>query len=147
MYCKLIKLINGDNIIVTTDDDCSSFKDKEFLNCVDPVQVGTVRFPKGDMVVETYVLQPWIKMSLDDMVRIPISSIVVAVDLQDSAISQYQIYVEDIQKLNENSEGLNAESFEDDHEVYDDFINAVLGNDNEDDDDDRVRRTDSRTLH
>lgn len=147
MYCKFLKLINGDNLIVTTDDDCKSFKDKEFLNCVDPVQVGTVRFPKGTMVIESYVLQPWIKMSIDDVVQIPISSIVVAVDVQDSAVVQYQQFVEDTSQLNDDTEYADSELYEDDPEMFDDFLNAVMGSDNEDDDDDRTSRVDTRTLH
>lgn len=146
MYCKFLKLINGDNLIVTTDDDCKTFKGKEFINCVDPVQVGTLRFPRGSMIVESYVLQPWIKMSIDDLVQIPVSSIVVAVDVQDSAFNQYKKYIEEYSNINDLNSYDQLE-FDKEHEAFDDFLDAVLGSDNEEEEDDRIGRADNRTLH
>jgi hypothetical protein len=143
MFCKYLKLINGENLIVTTDDDCKTFKGKEFLNCVDPVQVGTIKFPRGSMVIESYVLQPWIKMSVDDVVQIPVKSIVVAVDVQDMAFKQYKKFVEEYANLDtELQEALDYE----DQQDFEDFIDSVLGSDNEEEDDDRTGRAD-RTLH
>lgn len=143
MFCKYLKLINGENLIVTTDDDCKTFKGKEFLNCVDPVQVGTIKFPRGSMVIESYVLQPWIKMSADDVVQIPVKSIVVAVDVQDMAFKQYKKFVEEYANLDtELQEALDYE----DQQDFEDFIDSVLGSDNEEEDDDRTGRAD-RTLH
>lgn len=143
MFCKYLKLINGENLIVTTDDDCKTFKGKEFLNCVDPVQVGTIKFPRGSMVIESYVLQPWIKMSVDDVVQIPVRSIVVAVDVQDMAFKQYKKFVEEYANLDtELQEALDYE----DQQDFEDFIDSVLGSDNEEEDDDRTGRAD-RTLH
>lgn len=143
MFCKYLKLINGENLIVTTDDDCKTFKGKEFLNCVDPVQVGTIKFPRGSMVIESYVLQPWIKMSVDDVVQIPVRSIVVAVDVQDMAFKQYKKFVEEYANLDtELQEALDYE----DQQDFEDFIDSVLGSDNEEEDDDRTGRAD-RILH
>lgn len=143
MFCKYLKLINGENLIVTTDDDCKTFKGKEFLNCVDPVQVGTIKFPRGSMVIESYVLQPWIKMSVDDVVQIPVKSIVVAVDVQDMAFKQYKKFVEEYANLDtELQEALDYE----DQQDFEDFIDSVLGSDNEEEDDDRTGRAD-RILH
>jgi hypothetical protein len=144
MYCKFLKLINGDNIIVTTDDDCLTFKGKEFLNCVDPVQVSTVRYPRGSMVIETYVLQPWIKMSMDEAIQIPVSSIVVAVNVQELAFKQYKRYVEEFADMDEEFQ--QSLDFEDEEEEFDEFLNAVLGSDNEEEEDDRIGRAE-RTLH
>ena len=143
MFCKYLKLINGENLIVTTDDDCQTFKGKEFLNCVDPVQVGTIKFPRGSMVIESYVLQPWIKMSIDDVVQIPVSSIVVAVDVQELAFKQYKKFVEEYANL--DTELLDASEFSED-EDFQDFLDTVLGSDNEEDEDDRIGRAD-RTYH
>ena len=143
MFCKYLKLINGENLIVTTDDDCKTFKGKEFLNCVDPVQVGTIKFPRDSMVIESYVLQPWIKMSVDDVVQIPVRSIVVAVDVQDMAFKQYKKFVEEYANLDtELQEALDYE----DQQDFEDFIDSVLGSDNEEEDDDRTGRAD-RILH
>jgi hypothetical protein len=144
MYCKYLKLINGDNIIVTTDDDCSTFKGKEFINCVDPVQVSTVRYPRGTMIIESYVLQPWIKMSINEAIQIPVSSIVMATNIQELAFKQYKRYVEEFADIEEELQ--QSLEFEDEQEEFDEFLNAVLGSDNEEEEDDRIGRAD-RTLH
>lgn len=140
MFCKLLKLTNGENLIVTTDDACETFKNKEFLDVVDPVQVGVIRMPRGNMIIESYVLQPWIRMATTDVVRIPVHNIIVAVDLQDSAKTQYEEFVntsgkiefvpgglEDIPEVDEEAdddEDLITNMFNDDEEEYDGYTTS-----------------------
>ena len=95
MYCKYIKLTNGEDILATTDDDCKTFEGKEFLSIVDPVLITTFKYPRGEMVVERYVMQPWIRMASDDLIRIPTKSIVLAVDVKDTTFDQYVEYIEE----------------------------------------------------
>jgi hypothetical protein len=110
MYCKYLKLTNGENIIVSTDDNCETFNNKEFIDIVDPVLISSFRFPKGNMVVESFVMQPWIKMAKKDVMRIPVNNIVVATDVQEMAVSQYKTFVEE--SVNEVSNELTEEDIE-----------------------------------
>lgn len=144
MECKFLKLANGDNIIAMTEDSCDSFENKEFLNVIDPVQVGTVRIPRGSMVIETYVLQPWIKMAVKEGVKIPTRSIVAAVNILEDAVNQYKQYVEDTKGLT-----LRVEELEDDDSdiSFDDFLDEVLNTNDEEDDDVRYRTSDGKTIH
>jgi len=144
MFCKYLKLTNGDNLIVTTDDDCQTLKGKEFLICADPVQVGTLRVPRGSMIIESIVLQPWIKISVDNVIKIPVTSILVAVDVHEIAYNQYKNFVEEYENYNfEISEDMESNDY---REKFQDFLDNIMGQDNEEDEDDRIRRTD-RTYH
>jgi hypothetical protein len=99
MYCKYLKLTNGEDILVTTDDDCQTFIDKEFIPVVDPVLITTFKYPHGEMVVERFIMQPWIRMAREDLIHIPTKSIVLAVDVKDSTFEQYIEYVDECANL------------------------------------------------
>lgn len=92
-YCKFLKLFNGEEIIVTTDNDCSDFKNEKYLHVIDPVEIKAISMARGPMVVETHVMQPWIRLAKDDIIQIPTDSIVVAVDVEDDVIKQYAKFV------------------------------------------------------
>ena len=129
MYCKFLKLTNGENIIVSTDDDCETFVNKEFIDIVDPVLISSFRFPKGNMVVESFVMQPWIKMAKKDVMRIPVNNIVVATDVQEMAVSQYKTFVDE--SVNEVSSELTEDDIEETLNEY--FSDAGDGEEEEED--------------
>lgn len=141
MYCKLLKLTNGENIIVTTDDNCESFKDKEFIDAVDPIEVSTVQIPNGHVMIESYILKPWMRMATSDIFRIPTKSIVVAADLHENARLQYEEYLN--ATSNESFELLGEEEQTED-ERFEEFLDQVLNNDEEEED---GNGRDTRTLH
>lgn len=154
MYSKLLKLTNGDNIIVTTEDACDTFKDKEFIEFTDPVQVGVMRFPKGTRIVETYILQPWIKFAVNVKYKLPVHNIIIATDLHDGAIEQYHEYL--VENSNQEIQAAEQELDEQDYEdqendprdAFENFLNMVLNNESEEEDDDGNYRTRAgRTLH
>jgi hypothetical protein len=135
MYCKFLKLTNGENIIVSTDDDCKTFINKEFIDIVDPVLISSFRFPKGNMVVESFVMQPWIKMAKKDVMRLPVNNIVVAADVQEMAASQYKTFVDE--SVHEVSKELTEEDIE---ETLDEYFSDA-GNSEEDEEDGPTDRT------
>lgn len=146
MFCKLLKLTNGESLIVTTDDACDTFKDKEFLDVVDPVQVGTIRVPRGNMIIESYVLQPWIRMAKADLVKIPIHNIIVAVDLQDQAKEQYEDFVKTSGKI-EFTPGGPDEVPEIENEEMEEMLNSFISNDDEEEEDGYNYRKNTRSIH
>jgi hypothetical protein len=135
MYCKFLKLTNGENIIVSTDDNCETFADKEFIDIVDPVLISSFRFPKGSMVVESFVMQPWIKMAVKDVMRLPVKNIVVATDVQEMAVVQYKSFVEE--SVNEITSELTEEDIE---ETLNEFLSDA-GDGEEDQEDGPTDRT------
>jgi hypothetical protein len=93
MHYKFFKLINGEDIIAVTDDPCETFEDKEFIDIVDPVLICAYRIPREKGIMETYVMQTWMKMAVQDVISLPVASILIAVDVQPKVIEQYDIFV------------------------------------------------------
>lgn len=112
MYCKYLKLTNGEDILVTTDDDCATFQGKEFITVVDPVLITSFKMPQDEVIVERFIMQPWIRMAKQDLINIPTKSIVLAVDVKDSTQEQYIEYVEEcvsLEPILEEKENLDNE--------------------------------------
>lgn len=95
-HVKYIKLVNGENIIVTTDTDCKNFKDNKVIMVVNPIQIVSLKLNQGPLIVESFAMSPWIKMAMEDAIELPTESIVVAVDLHPQAVEQYKKFVEDL---------------------------------------------------
>jgi len=148
MHCKFLKLTNGEDIIVQTDDICDTFKDKEFINIIDPVLIASMRIPRGAVIIESYIMQPWIKMAKSDVVQLPTKNIIVAVDIHKEAEEQYLKYVEESnsQELDSANEIQFEEEEETENVTLEDYINS-LGDDTEEEDDRLPRTRVGRILH
>lgn len=92
-YHKFLKLSNGEDIIATTDNDCKDFKKEKSIFVYDPVQISTIRISQGSYYVESFTMQPWIKLAKTDIIEIPTESIIVAVDVQDKVVTQYEMFL------------------------------------------------------
>lgn len=112
-YCKFVKLVNGDEIIVTTDNDCNDYKNDRYLSVIDPVEVRSMQMVRGPHIVETHIMQPWIRMAKDDIVQIPTENILVIVDVRDDIVNQYTKFLNQQQDSNEPARGDIGELIED----------------------------------
>lgn len=142
MYTKLLKLTNGDNLIVTTDTACQDFKKLPAISVLDPVLINTLKFNRGPYIVETYTMQPWIKIAKKDIINIPTENIIVAVDIQDDVEEQYRKFVDDT---------AGEDQLISDQEAVEDMVEQLLEDEDEDfeeidDDEPRKPRTQT-TLH
>jgi len=147
MHCKFIKLNNGEDIIVQTDDTCESLNNKEFISVIDPVLIASMRMPRGPVVIETYIMQPWIKMAKADVIQIPTKNIVVAVDVHELAEKQYLDYIEETNKQKKSDSAGNFETEEEEEEMtFEEFYNS-LREDSEEEDDGNTRTKSGRTIH
>lgn len=146
MHYKLLKLINGEDIIVTTDDNCDTFLNKEFIYVVDPIQITSIRLPRGTMIVESHILQPWLKMVKSDVIKIPTKSIVLAMDLTDSAIVQYKQYVMDVGTETVTKQETLDFDFDEEEDSLDALLQSVLEDSEEEDGTTRTTR-DGKTIH
>lgn len=140
MYCKLLKLSNGETILGYTNNSCNDL-DTGFVEVQNPVLVSSVRVPMNQMVVETFVMQTWIKMTSSHFVKIPARNVVVAVDVEERAEFQYKQYLSEVEKNKlTDSEMQQIMSDLENHEEEEFFD---LTEDEEDD----GRNTDGPTLH
>lgn len=115
MYCKLLKLINGESVIGYTESDCNTLE-KGFIELRDPVLVSSIRVPMERVVVETFVMQTWLKMSSSNIVKVPVSSVIVATDVLEKVESQYKHYLAEMSNIKLTDEELQtlAESSQED---------------------------------
>jgi hypothetical protein len=143
MQCKFLKLTNGDDIIAMVNDEYISTTTASHIQIQDPVMVSSARFPRGNMIVETYLMQPWIKLSRSNIMVIPTSTIVAAVDITDSAIEQYNQFLE----MTNSEEEIDTRHIEavPSEDIFKQLMEAVAYRDESDEEEEDDGAT--RTLH
>lgn len=93
MYCKFLKLTSGENLIVSTEDDCVELVDKKYVEVSEPVEIHSMKMPYAGGVIESYIMQPWLKMSAKEVLRIPAHNILVATNVMEKAETQYKQFI------------------------------------------------------
>lgn len=106
-YCKFIKLSNGEDIIAVTNNDCKDFKSEKIIVVNDPVLIRTIKIARDSYLMESFTMQPWIKLAKERTIEIPTESIIVAVDIDDMVYEQYTTFLTEY-----NSDTGSEESFE-----------------------------------
>ena len=147
-YCKYMKLTNGENIIVTTDNDCKQFKQHKTINIVNPVELAVLRVTNGPMVMESMTLQPWIKVAPNDVIEVPTESILLVTDVKEEAIEQYKTFLVEYQNLLEQRKNQEQQVDQNDLDFLDDMFEEL--HQTEDDHDQEIDyeyKTIKRTIH
>jgi hypothetical protein len=111
-FFKFLKLSNGEDIIATTDSNCENFKEQKSIFVYDPVLINTIRLAQGPYMVETFTMQPWIKLAKDDIMEIPTESIVVAVDIDDKVVTQYEMFLNEYNNPSQEFNQINEEELD-----------------------------------
>jgi len=148
MYCKIIKLTNGEDLIADTADDCSNLHKQNYIEVTDPVAIETVKMPFNGMLIETYVMRPWIKLSKDNVLQIPVTSILVATDVIEKAEEQYRDFIVKYNNFEEQVDGfddLDDESMPSDDDVLNNYFEML--EEIEDDENDSRPSSRSKTYH
>lgn len=123
LYYKFLKLTTGEGIICTTDDPCDDWYDRKTIAILNPVTLNTIKFPKEDMVVESYLLYPWLSFTDDSVIEIPTSRIVVALNLKPGLIKNYQDYI--MYRSSDDSENYSSEYTEEEQAIIDEIMNNL----------------------
>ena len=93
MYCKFLKLTSGENLIVSTEDECIDLADKKYIEVSEPVEIHSMKMPYAGGVIESYMMQPWLKMSAKEVLRIPARNVVVVTNVLERAETQYKQFI------------------------------------------------------
>ena len=93
MYCKFLKLTSGENLIVSTEDECIDLADKKYIEVSEPVEIHSMKMPYAGGVIESYMMQPWLKMSTKEVLRIPARNVVIATNVLERAETQYKQFI------------------------------------------------------
>ena len=93
MYCKFLKLTSGENLIVSTEDECMDLVDKKYIEVSEPVEIHSMKMPYAGGVIESYMMQPWLKMSAKEVLRIPARNVVIVTNVLEKAETQYKQFI------------------------------------------------------
>ena len=140
MYCKFIKLTSGENLIVSTEDDCNELDMKSYIEVSEPVVIHSMRMPYGGGFVESYIMQPWLKMSTKEVLRLPVRNIIIATNLLEKAESQYKQFIVEYENFEIATEEDIDEALAGDVDINGNEIT-------EEDDNDSWTSSGARTLH
>ena len=108
MYCKFLKLTSGENLIVSTEDECIDLADKKYIEVSEPVEIHSMKMPYAGGIIESYMMQPWLKMSAKEVLRIPARNVLIATNVLERAETQYKQFIIEY----ENSEMASEENIE-----------------------------------
>jgi hypothetical protein len=140
MYCKFLKLTSGENLIVSTEDECDKLDEKRYIEVSEPVVIHSMRMPYQGGFVESYIMQPWLKMSSREVLRIPVCNIIVATNLIEKAEFQYKQFIVEYENFEIATEEDIDEALAGDVDINGNEIT-------EEDDNDSWRRGSDRTYH
>jgi hypothetical protein len=152
---KYLKLSTGDNIVCKTDDDCKNLFDRNTISVSDPVVLNAVRVPRGEVLVESYIMYPWFSFSKEKTYEISTKQIILAVNINDNLKENYIGYLktQEEKEKEDNDDPIIIDDDEEENEsLLDQLLNALgedIHEDTERHDDfiaGRSRRT-SRTIH
>ena len=140
MYCKFLKLTSGENLIVSTEDECIDLADKKYIEVSEPVEIHSMKMPYAGGIIESYMMQPWLKMSAKEVLRIPARNVVIATNVLERAETQYKQFIIEY----ENSEMASEEDIEQALSGDDDSSEIEIS---EEDENDSRSSSGAHTLH
>jgi hypothetical protein len=140
MYCKFLKLTSGENLIVSTEDECMDLADKKYIEVSEPVEIHSMKMPYAGGVIESYMMQPWLKMSAKEVLRIPARNVVIATNVLEKAESQYKQFIIEYDSLEMATEEDIEQALSGDDDSSDNEIS-------EEEDNDSWSSGGERTLH
>ena len=140
MYCKFLKLTSGENLIVSTEDECDELDKKKYIEISEPVVIHSMKLPYAGGFIESYIMQPWLKMATKEVLRLPVRNIIIATNLLEQAESQYKQFIIEHDNLEMATEEDIDEALSGDVDIDGNEIT-------EEDDNDSWRRGSDRTYH
>lgn len=150
---KYLKLVNGDNIICKTTDDCKTLTGKKLLCVKDPVILHQLRLPKNDILVESYIMYPLFSFAEENVYEIPVSQIVVATNIRETLKKNYTEYLMQREQAESEEEEetetitlQDADDF-DDKEYEDEMIKQILEGDSDENSSTGTGRNSRKTIH
>ena len=140
MYCKFLKLTSGENLIVSTEDECMDLADRKYIEVSEPVEIHSMKMPYAGGVIESYIMQPWLKMSAKEVLRIPARNVVIVTNVLEKAESQYKQFIIEYDSLEMATEEDIEQALSGDDDSSDNEIS-------EEEDNDSWSSSRARTLH
>ena len=144
---KILKLVSGEDIVCTIENYSRNIRQREYIVVKNPVLLNQVRIPRGPVIVESYILSPWVALSPNEEFEIPTQHIIVVSDAKETLQDNYNTFIES-RKNNLESADTDDDSDFDLDETIDNFLKR---NESEDDAEDEIEtyrgNSSGRTIH
>lgn len=121
-YIVVIKLNNGEEIVCAIDDTSYDIENK--LIIFEPAVIRTQRIAAKNRIIESYVLEQWMKFCDDIGFELSTTAILVMADAQDELCHHYYNFIKNLKtksksdqlpNLEEEEENFEEEDYEDDN--------------------------------
>lgn len=144
-YFKLLKLVTGEDIICTTNENLENILPNSVITIMNPAIVQLVRYPRGAKIFENYVIQPWVRYAVQEKYTIMTNNIVAVTDLNAPTMKCYVNFLNieksstiDIDRMDDN------ESYENKLENFFKELSSIIG---DDDAEEKSTTRNTKTLH
>jgi hypothetical protein len=127
LYFKYIKLSSGESIVCTTTDNYENVYKQKTISVYEPVVLNPMRIPRGDVLVESYIMYPWFSFSQELEYKIPTSQIVLMVNIKENLKANYLRY---LSQQDDSDDLLEDDYTEDEEGMIEEFLNN-FGEDND----------------
>ena len=150
---KLLKLTSGETIVCSTEDTCNDLSKKKTITITNPVALNHVRIPRGSVLVESYIMLPWMSFTENNIFEVSTSQIIVAATIKEELRKNYIEYI--ISRNKEDSDQEDDLEFEEIpegetiHELLETLEKEMGNYENEEDsgEDSRRPKRGNRILH
>jgi hypothetical protein len=137
----LLKLTSGETVIGHVDNH-SNIYDRRFVTIKNPAILNHVRIPKGNFLLESYILLPWCSFSSEEYFNIPTSQIITAAKVKEELKNNY---IDFIMRKNDKSSSEEETVLDfDEDDGMEEFMNTLEGR-LEDDETGEEENEDDRT--
>lgn len=124
LYYKYIKLTSGDGIICTTLDNYENIYDLKTIKVSNPVVLNPIRIPRGDVLVESYIMYPWFSFSEETEYTLSTTQILFAVNIKETLKKNYLTYLSNREDEGDD-ELIDDDEFEEDEELFNALLNTL----------------------
>lgn len=137
----LLKLTSGETVIGHVDNH-SNIYDRRFVTIKNPAILNHMRIPKGNFLIESYILLPWCSFSSEEYFNIPTSQIITAAKVKEELKNNY---IDFIMRKNDKSSSEEETVLDfDEDDGMEEFMNTLEGR-SEDDETGEEENEDDRT--
>lgn len=150
-YYKILKLSTGDDLVCTLENPDIDLTKNRTVTVSNPVVLNVMRMPRGEMLVESYVMIPWVSFAEEDVYEIPTRQILTTANIKDKLKENYLEFVR--RRTDDSSEEFEEEEVSPEQDLFDELMEQLAedsGDENEEDErsnsDRRIGRT-TRTVH
>lgn len=148
-YYKILKLATGDDLVCTLETPDIDLTKNRTVTVSNPVVLNVMRMPRGEMLVESYVMIPWVSFAQEEVYEIPTRQILTTANIKDKLRENYLEFVRRrTDDIDDDEEEVSPQE-----DLFDELMEQLaedLGDENEEDErtrsNRRVGRT-TRTVH